>query len=336
MSPSRFACAVVLLALGGGLVGCSPTVQGGGKTIVEPSLSGSTLIAHDGARLPLRQWLPAQAPRAVLLAIHGFNDYSNYFAAPGAYLATTHGIASYAIDQRGFGQAPPETGVWAGTETYARDVKGALVGLKKHHPGLPIFVIGTSMGGAVVMVAMTDPDGPRVDGIILSAPAVWGRLTMPWYQRLVLWLGAHTVPNYRVSGRGLKIIPSDNREMLIELGRDPLVIKETRIGTIFGLVNLMDEALERAARLPANALILYGMHDQVIPKPPVVRMLERLPTAAGSNHRVALYEQGYHMLLRDLQRHTVWADIAAWIKDQTAPLPSGADQHEPLSLKGKN
>jgi hypothetical protein len=40
---------------------------------------------------------------------------------------------------------------------------------------------------------------------------------------------------------------------------------------------------------------------------------------------VAIYENGYHMLLRDLQAETVWTDIAAWITDRAQPLPSGSD-----------
>jgi hypothetical protein len=31
------------------------------------------------------------------------------------------------------------------------------------------------------------------------------------------------------------------------------------------------------------------------------------------------------MLLRDLQAETVWNDIAAWIKNKSTQLPSGAD-----------
>ena len=41
---------------------------------------------------------------------------------------------------------------------------------------------------------------------------------------------------------------------------------------------------------------------------------------------LALYDTGYHMLLRDLDAEPVLADIAAWIKDPTAPLPSGRER----------
>lgn len=318
------------------LSACTPAVYGGGEPVVEPSFTETSLIAKDGQALPVRKWFPPKLPpKAVLLAVHGFNDYSNYFKAPGTFLATHHGIASYAIDQRGFGQAPPEPGVWAGVDTYAADVKSAVIALKKQHPGLPLYILGTSMGGGVVMIAMTDADRPDIDGVILSAPAVWGRATMPWYQRLALWVGAHTFPKMALSGRGLNIKPSDNIPMLIELGKDPLVIKKTRIGTIYGLVNLMDLALARSTKLDSNALILYGEKDEVIPKRPTAMMLARLPEQTNNKRRIALYENGYHMLLRDLQRELVWKDIGSWIIDRTAPLPSGADKRDISSLTEK-
>lgn len=326
-------------ALIGGLLlsACSPTSHRAGPPTVEPSITDNHLVATDGAQLPIRNWKPENnAPKAVLLAIHGFNDYSNYFKPTGEYLAKEFGIISYAIDQRGFGEAPPKRGVWAGVESYTRDVKSAVSALKKVHPNLPIYVLGTSMGGGVVMVTVTDAVKPNIDGIILLAPAVWGRSTMPWYQRLALWIGAHTFPDMTLTGRGLKIKPSDNIPMLIKFGKDPLVIKETRIGTIYGLVNLMDLALQRSSQLNVPALILYGDHDEVIPKPPTALMFSRLPDAGKDKRRIGLYEKGYHMLLRDLQRKTVWKDIGAWITDGAALLPSGADQRDFSVLSEKD
>jgi alpha-beta hydrolase superfamily lysophospholipase len=205
------------------------------------------------------------------------------------------------------------------------DLKTAADLVRARHPGRPLYLLGASMGGAVVIAAVTGADPPAAAGVILSAPAVWARSTMPFYQRWALWLGAHTVPWMKVTGRGLDIRPSDNIEMLRALGRDPLVIKETRIDAIYGLVDLMGAALEASARLDAKSLILVGRNDEVIPAAPTRLMLERLPPASGGPRAVAVYDQGFHMLLRDLQRETVWRDIAAWIENPAAALPSGAD-----------
>ena len=318
---------LVLIAV---LVGaCAPTVLAPGPPVVSPALLDRALTMADGTRLRMRSWMPEDGePGAIVIALHGFNDYGNFFADPGDYLAA-RGVAAYAYDQRGFGE-DPNRGLWPGVPALIDDLRDAVAAVRARHPGVPLYLLGASMGGAVAMLAMGGPEPPDVDGVILAAPAVWGRATMPFYQRWALWLGAHTVPWLKVSGRGLKITASDNRDMLLALGRDPLVIKETRIDAIYGMVNLMDAALEAGAGFPGPALILYGAKDEIIPKVPMGRILGGL----SQGKRLALYEGGYHMLLRDLQGEVVWADIAAWIADTAAPLPSGADGPGMVKLLG--
>ena len=43
----------------------------------------------------------------------------------------------------------------------------------------------------------------------------------------------------------------------------------------------------------------------------------------------ACYPDGWHMLLRDLQRERVWEDIAAWIAEPDGVLPSGGQNLAP-------
>ena len=82
--------------------------------------------------------------------------------------------------------------------------------------------------------------------MILVAPAVWSRGDMPLTYRAALFLGAHLLPGMILSNSAashvVTIVPSDNVPMLRALGRDPLFQKQTRTDTLYGLVNLMDEA----------------------------------------------------------------------------------------------
>ncbi len=294
------------------------------------SLHSQYFIAEDGATLPLREWLPKNQAEAVLIALHGFNDYSQFFEKPAQYF-TTHGIACYAYDQRGFGRAP-KRGLWAGSDSYTKDLQSLIALLRNRHPGLPIYVLGESMGGAVILSSLQQPDMPHVDGVILSAPALWARSTMPWYQTSLLWTLAHTVPWLTLTGKGVKVMPSDNIEMLRALGRDPLVIKATRVESIYGLTNLMDAAFASAPSLNAKTLLLYGDKDEIIPKEPTYAFLQEFLSTDLHKKTVGFYEHGYHMLLRDLQAETVWHDILTWITKSPSQLPSGADLHAQRTL----
>jgi len=299
---------------------CSPLVNHPGKQVIAPKMENEYYVAVDGSKLPVRTWLPKSRPvTAVIIALHGFNDYSNSFTKPGIFLSS-QGIASYAYDQRGFGSAPGR-GLWSGIEAYTRDLASFAEVIRTRHPDVPLYILGESMGGAVTIVAMTGSHRPNVDGVILIAPAVWGRDTMPWYQRWLLAVSAHTLPWLELTGKGLHRTPSDNIEMLRALGRDPQVIKGTRIDTVYGLSNLMDEALSQAENLHVPTLVQYGKNDQIIPKNPIFLMLKKMPTAT----RKVFYENVYHMLLRDLQAEKPLADIAAWIADHKQPLIHGTD-----------
>ncbi len=348
MQPPRpLAILAVLLGLVSACAQLDEDAAGGGvqlataRPLVTPrlplaSLQDDRFVTADGTELPLRRWLPDGAPRAVILALHGFNDYSNAFTAPAAGLVE-QGIAVFAYDQRCFGRAPLR-GRWAGHETMTEDTILAATLVRQRYPDLPLYLLGESMGGAVAILATTRAAPAPVDGIILSAPAVWGRETMNIFERAGLWL-AGLLPTMHVSGRSVpfKVHPSDNIEVLRALSADPLVIKETRTDSLAGLVDLMSAALTAAPRLGVPALILYGAHDDLIPQGATARFVAQLPAAARQRQRIAYYPDGYHLLLRDLHADAVLHDIATWIADPQRVLPSGADRsaEAPLDQAGK-
>jgi acylglycerol lipase len=313
--------------------GCMPMIYPPGATNNAPQLGENTFLTEDGARLPLRHWLPKTEPHAVIIALHGFNDYSRFFDAPGEYFSK-QGIAGFAYDQRGFGMAP-QRGLWAGGKAYAKDLQVFLRLVKQRYPKRPVYLLGESMGGAIVITAMGQADMPEVAGVILAAPALWARSTMPWYQTGLLWTLAHTFPWLTLTGKGVHVVASDNIAMLRAMGRDPWVIKATRVETVYGLADLMDAAFNSAATLHGNTLMLYGEKDEIIPKEPTYAFLQQFLATDTAGKTVAIYPHGYHMLLRDLQAPTTWKDIAAWINASPDKLPSGADNRAQQLLSSR-
>jgi alpha-beta hydrolase superfamily lysophospholipase len=309
-------CLVAGFSLLWGLLSCAPRYLTPGPAVIAPTGLPGTVIARDGTPLALTVW-PAKAPKAIILALHGFNDYGAAFEIP-AKAFTNNGISIYAIDQRGFGETP-HWSRWPGNQAFLDDVFDTVAVIRARHPSLPLYLMGESMGGAVALAWVGRTGGDGLKGLILVAPAVWGWHSMNPLYKSVLWLTARLAPSMTLTGNGLNIWPSDNIPMLRAFSRDPRVIKETRADTLYGLVGLMDEGYEAADMVKIPTLILYGKNDQVVPKSPVLHVVHEL----GSEAAYAYYPKGYHMLLRDLDGPTVAGDIAAWIKDPARPLPSG-------------
>lgn len=320
----------------GFLAACAPQVAPTGTESRNPALNETVFETSDGLSLPVRRWLPEGEPEAVVLAVHGFNDYSkSYDVVPGTpgvgpALAAV-GFAVYAYDQRGFGAAP-HAGLWPGEEQMIGDFSDFARILDNLYPDRPLYAVGVSMGGAVIIAAMTSDDVPPVDSVALVAPAVWGDTTMPVPYRTALWFGAHTMPWATPTAEGLGRMASDNIEMLKENGSDPLFIKETRIDSIYGLSKLMNRAQDSVATMAVPTLYVYGANDEVIPKDATIVALDDF-LDGSPDRRFGFYEDGWHMMLRDLQAKTVIQDIASYFKDQQQPLPSGAETDALTRLK---
>lgn len=286
-----------------------------------PRLQPGAVVSFDGTRLPLTRWEAEGEPWAVIVALHGMNDYSNAFHLAAPYWAE-QGVTTYAYDQRGFGRAPGR-GVWAGDELMMEDLRTVAALVRQEHPNALVAVVGESMGGAVAASAFATQRPPAAHRLVLMAPAVWGWEAQPLPYRTMLWFAAHlTGDRVYTPPRWLarRIQASDNRKELLAMGRDPLMIWGARSDALYGLVSLMDRAAKSIGSVRVPILFLYGANDQIIPEDAAFAAAAHLKP----EDRSAYYSDGWHLLMRDLQGPVVWADVLAFIRDPDAPLPSGA------------
>jgi len=290
------------------------------------------LTLHDATPLQMQVW-SAATPQRIVIGVHGFNDYSKAFDPLARSLVADLQATVYAYDQRGFG-ANPSPGVWPGADRLISDLREVVDQLRDRHPGLPITVIGESMGGAVVLRASSESPGLPVSQLILKAPALWGAETMPWFQRAGLQVMNAMAPNFTFSGGGartLGIKPTDDPEVARDLSRDPLFIKETRVSSLAGVTGLMGQALHHPLSFPTPMLVLYGLNDRIIPHAPVCSWLSRLDGESSSlpgHVQFVIYPEGWHLLTRQLHAAEVIRDITQWIRSSTplqrvGSLPSG-------------
>jgi alpha-beta hydrolase superfamily lysophospholipase len=309
------------------LAACAPTLQRAARpdvTFTGPRLEDDAFVSFDGARLGLTRWdADGRAqPWAVIVGVHGMNDYANAFHMAGPWWAE-HGVTTLAYDQRGFGRSP-QRGIWAPDALRIEDLRTLVTLAKARWPHAIVAVAGESLGGAVAIEAFASNRPPAADRLILLAPAVWGWSDQPFTYRAALWAAAHMAPAKVFTPPAFvtnRIWASDNHEELYAMGRDPLMVWGARSDALYGLVDTMQKAQDDAARLGAvPTLYMYGAHDEIIPAAATRAAVRRLPRDV----RTAWYADGWHLLLRDLHAQVVWADTLAFIRDPSAALPSGA------------
>ncbi|GGK70618.1 alpha/beta hydrolase [Ornithinimicrobium pekingense] len=140
-------------------------------------MQGTTLshTVPDGTVLHVHRWLPDGRPRAVVQVVHGMVEHAARYAHVGERLAA-RGYAVYASDHRGHGRTAPgaEHLGHLGDEHGFADVVDDLVALTDHlrgeHPGVPLVLLGHSMGSLLAR-AYAARHGERLAGLILSGTA---------------------------------------------------------------------------------------------------------------------------------------------------------------------
>jgi acylglycerol lipase len=323
------ALALTLLAL----AGCAtPMVQHSLTPTAEfrgPHLEKDAFVSFDGARLPMTTWDAKGEPWAVIIGLHGMNDYSNGFhlAAP---VWAADGITTLAYDQRGFGKSVSR-GIWPGTDLLKQDIKTIVPLVRARYPHAIIAVAGISMGGGSAITAFADEDAPQADRLVLLAPAVWGWSSQPIAYKTALWTVGHIAPGLTLSPpKGisrLTITTSDNHDELVKMGRDDNMLWGARTDVLTGIVNMMQTAWESTGKIKTPTAYLYGYRDEVIPHKAAFHAVAALkPT-----DKTAYYLDGYHLLLVDKQRERVIRDVEGFLRDPNAPLVS---QTAPIPKSG--
>jgi alpha-beta hydrolase superfamily lysophospholipase len=313
----------LLASLTAFLGGCAPLVQrvlSPDSGFAGPAFTGDCFLTFDGVRLGLTTWQADGEPWAVIVGLHGMDDYAGAFHLAGPWWAA-RGLTTYAFDQRGFGRSP-DRGRWAGEALMTEDLRTACALARRLHPRAIIAVAGESMGGAVAIAAFASDRPPDADRLVLLSPAVWGWSQQPLPYSAMLWAASHLLPAYVARPPSFltrRIWATDNVPELYAMGRDRLMIWGSRFDTLYGLVSLMDRGWRDIDKVQVPTVYMYGAHDQIIPAPAAVSAAARLKTPG----RTLYYPGGWHILLRDLQAETVWRDAEVFIRDPAAPPPSG-------------
>ena len=278
------------------------------QTVTQPGEHRSgTFTGGDGLALYYQAWLPSSPSRATLINLHGLGDHSGLYPSIATHFPA-RGIAVYAYDMRGNGRSPGQRAYLESWADYRGDLHAFLAKVSEWEPGLPVFVLGHSLGALVVLdYALHFPTG--LSGVIAAAPPL-GKVGVP---PLLMALG-------RVMSR---IWPRFSLEVgmdLSGLARDPAVIQTVLADPLFhrrGTARLSTEVTGAIARVQARAgelavplLIVHGSADRMVPPDGSREFFQKVRHPV---RELREYPGAYHGLFADWDQKHVLSDVERWL-----------------------
>ena len=199
------------------------------------------------------------------------------------------------------------------------------------------------MGGAISISLVNRIDELPLDGLILVAPAIWNFSESNYLKSIFLKFFSTIFPKLRVSGKGIiQIRPSNNIEMLKEYSNDPFVIHKPNLKSLNGIANLMDQSFHDAKEYILNpkfpTLIIIPMIDEIVPRKPLIEILKVKKEKEKINKLVnfKIYENNFHMILRDMDGNKITNDIKNWVKKENKTNDSKSISSVITTLEGSN
>ena len=291
-----------------------------------------TLVGGDGVQLYAQRWCGTVAPRGVLVVIHGLKDHSDRYSKL-AVAAVDAGYAVYALDLRGHGRSPGPRVTIDRFDTFVDDAARLVALARTEVPGVPVFVLGHSMGG-VITTRLAERGTEGLAGIMLSAPAIG--LDAPAFQAAaVVALGGPGTGGFPGFEPKTELF-SSRAEVIDDMARDPLIHNaKAPVHTPAQLLTAMGQAWDDAARVRVPIHIFHGTGDRLTAPAASRDFLARVGTR---DRTLTRYPDAWHDLAHEHVAVQMNADVITWMDARLAgpaaspPIATGRLRGDRLGL----
>ncbi|WP_156819950.1 alpha/beta hydrolase [Synechococcus sp. PCC 7336] len=300
-----------------------------------------TFIGVGGLRLYYQSWLPPQAPRAILVLVHGLGSHSGSFENL-ANLLVPYGYGMYAFDMRGHGRSQGQRGYIQTWSEFRQDLDTFLALIDRQISACSRFLVGHSLGAVVILeflmrsqpsvsqpsvsqpsVSQPSVSQPSVSGAIAMAPAL-GRVGVPPVKLAIGRVLSNIWPRFSLD-TGLEAEAAVQDKTLLQANlEDPLRHTQgtARLATEF--LQTVDWIHEHVDLCQFPLLILHGGSDRIALPEGSQQFAEQLPHRDTS---CLVYPNTYHDLHQEVNAPQVAADLHQWVEAR-----SDAQQCQILAL----
>jgi acylglycerol lipase len=262
-----------------------------------------------GGRLFERHWSPdGYAAPAHLVIVHGYAEHSGRYEHVGAYFAE-RGYTVHAYDLRGHGQSDGERVLVRSMTEHLDDLDTFLARVRERAGDAPVFLLGHSMGGGIVTLAMVTRRS-RVRGVVLSAAVLpVGGVGQAMLGRVLMLVG-RLAPRLGLRALAAETISKDPAVVAL-YDADPLNYRgKMPAGTVAAMFRAGRVIDKRMETITDPLLIMHGSADALTQPDGSRRLYERV---ASVDRTLKLYEGLYHEILNEPEQRQVMDDMALWM-----------------------
>lgn len=270
-------------------------------------------LAEDHVRIFYQSWTVAN-PKGIVLVSHGLGEHSGRYENLMNAL-DGKSISFYAIDHRGHGKSGGKRGHVDSYMNYINDFKQMVedVVKKENGPGVPVILLGHSMGGLIAAkYALTHPGD--MDALILSAAALIPAVKVPEIKKIVGKIFNKLAPRFTLNN---ELDPNDishDKDVVRAYIDDPLVHGLVSARWYSEYLATAEEVLNRVAEYTMPLLVIHGTGDKMVSIEGTKYVYEK---ASSKDKTIHTFDGLFHETMNESgkEKEKVLKILSGWILD---------------------
>jgi alpha-beta hydrolase superfamily lysophospholipase len=262
---------------------------------------------YDGCELFFQTWTQS-SPKAVILGIHGLGEHVDSYKLLALGLQDS-GYQLIMSDLRGHGRSSGKRGV--GTiDEFILDIKLFFGVMKERFPGLPIFLLGHSMGGLVLLKLLIRHGSLGALGAVFSSPLMGVTVEIPAIKRKSATVLAALTPNITLYNEIPLTNLSHNKEHIAGMEIDHMRHNRISPKLFVEMLNSMDYVVKCADKIQLPVLFQLAGDDKVVSRSKSEALYEKL---TAPDKEMFIYNQFYHEIYNESGREKPISDMKKWL-----------------------
>lgn len=274
--------------------------------------SESSFKSKDNHRIYYQTW-KAKKPKGVLIFVHGLNEHSGRYQNPINHFVKA-GYTLYLLDQRGHGKSDGPRSFIADFNSFLEDLDQFTKLVAKKEAGLPLFMVGHSMGGQIVL-NYVGKYNPPLKGFLTSSANIQMAIRVSAIKKKLGLLAAKIIPSFSLLNEVDPKWISRDPEVVRAYKKDPLVSKKLTLSLASAILRNQEKLMGLASKIKLPAFLMHSGDDHICAAEGSQKFFEQL---ASKDKQIKIYEGFYHELFNEFGKETVFEDMEKWLNARVA------------------